>query len=464
MKGIVDAAARTSDPVSKAQLAKNYDELYAQLNSLASDSSYRGTNLIGDSDPRLLRWKADDLPVSLNPSGSSEYTIEGAFLGSGYALYEAGTPDIGWVPNDSGTKIAPVTVDVTSFPEEPKSKLDFVFIIDTTGSMVGKLAAVKANAVSFINKMEAENVDGHYAFAAYGDINAPPIGSGDPSSINTPAFFTDSASFSAALASVGLTGGGDSPESGLEGIMTAMANLSFRPDATKRMLLLTDATVHTSADGTSTETVANTAAALSTAGIQLDIAVPVAGLAQMQLSPLAAATGGTVHNLNDPSFYTSGFGVTPPPGTTVPTQDVTVQAADYDSGVFSLLFKNPPPGTTKIMTAEKAGLGLYNSWVYNGFKSGDGIAAAAKDIENALGIIRLQSTRFGSGSDILTTRNTFTTQIANVSLEGADKLTAADMNEEGANMLILQTRQQLGVTSLSLASQASQAVLKMIGN
>ncbi|TAN45962.1 MAG: flagellin, partial [Nitrospirae bacterium] len=44
---------------------------------------------------------------------------------------------------------------------------------------------------------------------------------------------------------------------------------------------------------------------------------------------------------------------------------------------------------------------------------------------------------------------------------GADNLTLADMNEEGANMLMLQTRQSLGITSLSLASQAAQSVLRM---
>ena len=44
---------------------------------------------------------------------------------------------------------------------------------------------------------------------------------------------------------------------------------------------------------------------------------------------------------------------------------------------------------------------------------------------------------------------------------GADQLTLADMNEEGANMLMLQTRQALGTTSLSLASQAAQNVLRL---
>ena len=44
---------------------------------------------------------------------------------------------------------------------------------------------------------------------------------------------------------------------------------------------------------------------------------------------------------------------------------------------------------------------------------------------------------------------------------GGDNLTLADMNEEGANMLMLQTRQNLSTTSLSLASQAAQAVLRL---
>jgi flagellin-like hook-associated protein FlgL len=45
--------------------------------------------------------------------------------------------------------------------------------------------------------------------------------------------------------------------------------------------------------------------------------------------------------------------------------------------------------------------------------------------------------------------------------DGAAKLTDADMNEEGANMLMLQTRLALGTTSLSLASQAAQSVLRL---
>ena len=45
--------------------------------------------------------------------------------------------------------------------------------------------------------------------------------------------------------------------------------------------------------------------------------------------------------------------------------------------------------------------------------------------------------------------------------QGADNLTLADMNEEGANMLMLQTRQALGISALALSAQAAQSVLKL---
>ena len=60
-------------------------------------------------------------------------------------------------------------------------------------------------------------------------------------------------------------------------------------------------------------------------------------------------------------------------------------------------------------------------------------------------------------------RTEFTKQMINTLETGADNLVLADTNEEGANMLALQTRQQLSTTALSLASQADQAVLRLFG-
>ena len=75
--------------------------------------------------------------------------------------------------------------------------------------------------------------------------------------------------------------------------------------------------------------------------------------------------------------------------------------------------------------------------------------------------LRDMASEFGNNYSIVQTRQDFTENLINVLEEGADNLTLADMNEESANMLALQTRQQLAINSLSLASQAAQSVLSL---
>ncbi|MFZ5472868.1 MAG: flagellin, partial [Pseudomonadota bacterium] len=82
-------------------------------------------------------------------------------------------------------------------------------------------------------------------------------------------------------------------------------------------------------------------------------------------------------------------------------------------------------------------------------------------INTALATLQSESSKLASNLGILTTRDTFISDQINTLVTGAAKLTNADTNEEGANMLALQTRQQLGVTSLSLAAQALQGVLRL---
>ncbi|WP_460021423.1 flagellin N-terminal helical domain-containing protein [Magnetospira thiophila] len=60
---------------------------------------------------------------------------------------------------------------------------------------------------------------------------------------------------------------------------------------------------------------------------------------------------------------------------------------------------------------------------------------------------------------ILQVRSDFTQEYVDVLDTGAGKLTVADLNSEGANLLALQTRQQLGIQSLAFAGQAEQSIL-----
>ena len=91
----------------------------------------------------------------------------------------------------------------------------------------------------------------------------------------------------------------------------------------------------------------------------------------------------------------------------------------------------------------------------------DAIKTSISGVEKAISTLRSMASTFGNNYSIVENRQEFTENLINVLTEGADKLTLADMNEESANMLALQTRQQLAINSLSLASQASQSVLKL---
>ena len=113
----------------------------------------------------------------------------------------------------------------------------------------------------------------------------------------------------------------------------------------------------------------------------------------------------------------------------------------------------------KGVTFDATGLGFTtakNEWIDN-----DSIDTALDQISKATSSLRAQASEFGQNLSTVQIREDFTENMVNQLTTGADKLTLADMNEEGANMLALQTRQQLGINSLSLASQASQSVLKL---
>ncbi|MBN9310384.1 flagellin [Devosia sp.] len=82
-------------------------------------------------------------------------------------------------------------------------------------------------------------------------------------------------------------------------------------------------------------------------------------------------------------------------------------------------------------------------------------------LSTALGKLRSQASSFGSNLSIVENRTDFTKKMINTLETGAANLTLADTNEEAANLLALQTRQQLSSTALSMASQADQAVLRL---
>ena len=113
--------------------------------------------------------------------------------------------------------------------------------------------------------------------------------------------------------------------------------------------------------------------------------------------------------------------------------------------------------TTEGVDFTSTGLGIDEA---SFITSGD-IEASINSARNALESVRSFGTTLANDLSIIQTRRDFTESTINTLESGADDLTVADQNEEGANLLALQTRQQLGVTSLSLAAQSQQSVLRL---
>ena len=84
-------------------------------------------------------------------------------------------------------------------------------------------------------------------------------------------------------------------------------------------------------------------------------------------------------------------------------------------------------------------------------------------LNTAISTLRTQASTLAANLSVITTRQDWSQGIIDTLQQGADGLTLADMNEEGANMLALQTRQQLGIQALSLASQANQSIMRLFG-
>jgi Flagellin and related hook-associated proteins len=108
-----------------------------------------------------------------------------------------------------------------------------------------------------------------------------------------------------------------------------------------------------------------------------------------------------------------------------------------------------------------ANLGLYDL-IAKDLDADTDIDSLLNGVKNALASVRSQASSFGYNLSIVQNRQNFTKEMANTLQTGAANLTLADMNEEAANLLALQTRQSLSSSSLSLASQADQSVLQLL--
>nr|WP_319382864.1 flagellin [uncultured Roseibium sp.] len=205
----------------------------------------------------------------------------------------------------------------------------------------------------------------------------------------------------------------------------------------------------------------------------------------LNLSDLATATDGTgtlsftaastTTTLTSSTAFTAGdtLTLTDANGTEVAaiTIDDTTTVADleavYDGvdGVSASFASGTITVTSEFVLTTSSSAATPADFTTNGTDSGfatdSQIEATLSNLKSAQDTLRAQASTFGTNLSIVENRQDFTNALINTLEEGAGQLTLADTNEEGANLLALQTQQSLASTSLSLAAQADQNVLRL---
>lgn len=128
---------------------------------------------------------------------------------------------------------------------------------------------------------------------------------------------------------------------------------------------------------------------------------------------------------------------------------------------LTVIFNEDRSSQIEVKGTDASSVGLMLDEAVNNWQTNEEIETSIRQTEEAISSLRIMASDYGNYYSIVQNRQSFTKSLVNVLTEGADNLTLADMNEESANMLALQTRQQLAINSLSLASQAAQGVLQL---
>jgi len=211
-----------------------------------------------------------------------------------------------------------------------------------------------------------------------------------------------------------------------------------------RASLTTDGKLQLEANNTNTITVGGTASAAELAQFGLTAGVTAAGTLNTTRSAFAAQFD-SIRSQIDQLASDANFN-----GTNL-----------LNGGSLRVNFNEKSTSSLSVagVTDTSAGLGIVAS--AGTFQTDKDVNDALTNLTNSLTTLRSQASVFASNADIVTTRQDFTKSLISALNGASDSLTAADTNEEGANLLALQTRQSLSTTALTLASQAGQSVLQL---
>jgi len=414
-KAKANQALQTQSQYERKQFAKQYNELLKQVEAVAKDSSYKGKNLLAGTGNDLRTIFNEDATSRLDIS-AVDYTDTS--LSNGLNLSDL-------VEGQGGA---------TAF--NLKGGKTTITLTGTNGALNSSSTLNESTAISTTTTLEFTNVE-----------------STTPTLIGTTV--SNGATVQDLVNSLNNTQGVRAEFDESNGQLTIYSNQDFLISDT----LTTATTALTIGSAASVNAIAMTSAAnlVNSGSFAAGDVIALTDGNGYELGSLEVEAGTTVDDLvnfiNDFNGVTAALNATT--GRVSITSETDLSVSSKRAGAANTDFASEDFAAT---TSGKISLSALTD---SGFATDSDINRVVTRLNNALGNLRTQASEFGTNLSIVENRQDYTRSLINTLQEGAGKLTLADTNEEGANLLALQTRQQLASTSLSFASQADQTVLSL---
>lgn len=225
------------------------------------------------------------------------------YAGGDYCLIDVGKflNEMGINIYDIKTKKASVAKTITE-KKGIKGQADVVFAIDTTGSMTGTIENVISNVTIFSSALAKDyNVNVNFALIDYKDITYDGANSTRIISNGYQNWYSDVNDFISSVETLSATGGGDTPECGVDALETAR-QLDFRRTASKFIILISDSNYKV-ANNYDIKSMDEEIELLKKDGIHVSV-VTTSSYASTYKS-LYESTGGIFANISSSSFSSS---------------------------------------------------------------------------------------------------------------------------------------------------------------
>lgn len=193
-----------------------------------------GIDVLGNISPAAEPAPTADTDISPEaPKTDDLYDNYGNVIGQ--AADDSSSAEMYSIP------LSPFGAQTLATRSDATGKADVVFVIDTTGSMSSAIYGVKENVNAFAKKLVSDyNVDANFALIEFRDITADGLDSTKHHKNIASNWFTNVDIFRNEVNNLSVDGGGDTPETPIDGLEMAH-RLDWRSDATKFIILVTDA-------------------------------------------------------------------------------------------------------------------------------------------------------------------------------------------------------------------------------